>query len=616
MRRMSRKHRRKRRGAGGRDEARDAVSAATGGPGSAEGASVHGAPAGGADGDPKTGAGAASRVIERPGRPEEPPEGADEPRERRTAFDSFRENAEALIVAVILAIIIRHFAVEAFEIPTGSMASTLYGMHVWTDCPNCDTSYNIAVSTDSSTGEVRTGFSPALVYTGDCPNPSCELDRHTRDRNGRQQIVPGGSIRCQACKQDFRGDPQLYETFQALELEARCPICHLEYRAVARDKDVRGGNKILVNKFAYQLGKPERWDVIVFEFDQWKNYIKRLVGRPGETIHIFDGDVYADGKIVRKSLHPYVQEVMWKLVSDSDVAERGLNRVPAWSPPSGQRSNLWDAQRGGTRWSINHPGGGEPAALEYQRGFDNYVSYNLMPRRPGESGKTRGDPADVQVGDRKVEFLATPVSGDGWLGAEIRDGEFAFRVRLPIGEASSRRPAVLERVSGRDGSIAAGEVPLRIESAHALPLHAATRVELENVDDRVAVRLDGEEILAIDYVSCPDIYDRPAPAGRLRHAHHLRILGSGVQATLDSVRVYQDIYYLSPPECHGSPSSRWNAGGGIRLREGEYLALGDNSASSSDSRYWGHVPETNLMGKALVVFWPAWPLNFQCKFIR
>jgi signal peptidase I len=40
-----------------------------------------------------------------------------------------------------------------------------------------------------------------------------------------------------------------------------------------------------------------------------------------------------------------------------------------------------------------------------------------------------------------------------------------------------------------------------------------------------------------------------------------------------------------------------------------YFALGDNSYFSFDSRYWGPVPEENLVGRGLWVYWPftIWP---------
>jgi signal peptidase I len=35
-----------------------------------------------------------------------------------------------------------------------------------------------------------------------------------------------------------------------------------------------------------------------------------------------------------------------------------------------------------------------------------------------------------------------------------------------------------------------------------------------------------------------------------------------------------------------------------------YFVLGDNSATSKDSRYWGFVPKDNLLGEAMVIYWP------------
>ncbi|RJO63861.1 MAG: signal peptidase I [Candidatus Omnitrophota bacterium] len=49
----------------------------------------------------------------------------------------------------------------------------------------------------------------------------------------------------------------------------------------------------------------------------------------------------------------------------------------------------------------------------------------------------------------------------------------------------------------------------------------------------------------------------------------------------------------------------WGEGGvKIRVPENNFFVLGDNSASSEDSRYWGFVPRKNILGKAVLIYWP------------
>ena len=48
----------------------------------------------------------------------------------------------------------------------------------------------------------------------------------------------------------------------------------------------------------------------------------------------------------------------------------------------------------------------------------------------------------------------------------------------------------------------------------------------------------------------------------------------------------------------------------VKVPEGQVYVLGDNSASSHDSRFWGFVPQANIVGRAEFIYWPFNRLRF------
>src|SRR5262249_60503195 len=47
------------------------------------------------------------------------------------------------------------------------------------------------------------------------------------------------------------------------------------------------------------------------------------------------------------------------------------------------------------------------------------------------------------------------------------------------------------------------------------------------------------------------------------------------------------------------------------IAKGQYLMLGDNRASSCDSRRWGTVPRKNLIGPVFAIYWPPGRIGFK-----
>jgi signal peptidase I len=63
--------------------------------------------------------------------------------------------------------------------------------------------------------------------------------------------------------------------------------------------------RIFINKFSYRFGSIERGDLVVFWFpaDTSKSYIKRVIGLPGDTVEIVNGEVRVNGQPIEE---PYV----------------------------------------------------------------------------------------------------------------------------------------------------------------------------------------------------------------------------------------------------------------------------------------------------------------------
>lgn len=60
------------------------------------------------------------------------------------------------------------------------------------------------------------------------------------------------------------------------------------------------------------------------------------------------------------------------------------------------------------------------------------------------------------------------------------------------------------------------------------------------------------------------------------------------------------------PEMRGDESARWP-----RVARGHYFVLGDNRTHSCDSRTWGTVPRSSLIGPAVLTYWPPRRLSFR-----
>lgn len=97
------------------------------------------------------------------------------------------------------------------------------------------------------------------------------------------------------------------------------------------------------------------------------------------------------------------------------------------------------------------------------------------------------------------------------------------------------------------------------------------------------------------------------PPDPQREPYIKRVIGlPGDLVRIADGKVYVNDTLLEEPYISASPAYE----GSWRVPEGALFVLGDNRNSSSDSHQWGMVPLENVIGKAVVVYWPptAWKL--------
>ncbi len=209
--------------------------------------------------------------------------------------DTLRELVESILIAFALAFLFKSFSAEAFVIPTGSMATTLMGRHKDVQCPRCGFNYQVGASAEED--------ARALEAQADAARLRQELTR--LEAQLERGLVSAEEV--DYVRQQYEQAQKMAEEF--LVVAGRCPNCGYwalydrrawelrkpQARKLVPDEPADepsyDGDRIIVVKF----GRLRRWDVVVFHYPEkaQTNYIKRLVGMPGEVIRIADGDLLA-----------------------------------------------------------------------------------------------------------------------------------------------------------------------------------------------------------------------------------------------------------------------------------------------------------------------------------
>jgi len=498
-----------------------------------------------------------------------------------------RENTEAIVVAIVLALIIRQYAMEAFVIPTGSMAPTLLGAHVDLRCTNCGKPQSV------SEYFFRSATTPPSAASGNATGTCPRCGRRYFGTFPEDAFLAGrAEVRCERC-----GTPVPMEPLPArvspgeVMLSATCSNCGIRFENPARNSlwpagAISRGDRILVDKFSYRFVQPKRFEVAVFKYPvrPADNFIKRLVGLPGETLDIRNGDLFVNGEIARKS--PELQATLWLPVHESRYVEKdgGGNR----GKPFRAEEAILEPTDGGRSYVLRPASAGAPGWMVYGREVRDYAPYNESVHAGGRN----------VVCDLRVRFCARlgPALSAAAVPSRAVSGGALF-ARLSANDDLFEAEVTARGISlKRNGALLAREVrALGLEGDHVLDLWRA--------DERIGLEVAGAEgklRLSVEF----------EPLDRQTRRSEVRIGTAGAEATIADIGIFRDIYYLSAIPGVSRIDFPY------RVPDDSYFFLGDNSSNSTDSRAWGPVPAGHIVGRAFLVFWPAIPGDFAVRRIR
>ncbi|TWT77020.1 Signal peptidase I V [Posidoniimonas polymericola] len=464
-----------------------------------------------------------------------------------------RETVESLVIAFVLAFLFRTFQAEAFVIPTGSMAPTLMGRHADMHCPECGQRYRINESelTDSDVDRIREmrggRVSPAQIMAenrglaGQCPN--CRRINWLGPVNG---------IR-----------------------ESQDAVLERSY----------SGDRILVNKYLYSFTDPQRWDVVVFKYpgDAVQNYIKRLVGLPGEELEIKGGDLFVrendsdEFKIVRKppkkimavrqlvydsarepaELRQAGYPLRWTPANDGWTAEEAVNnkRVDLAYQAKATDDTSWlrysHIPANAVTWATAERTGidlgpdAKPQLITDYNAYNTTIDGQQLRRQDGRVALPTNDQGLHWVGDLIVDAEVDIASDEGKLVLELVEAGCRFRCTFEVADGSAELTALPFGSTAAQPIAACGKTGVRGDGSHEL--------RMANVDSRLTVWVDGgvlkfdkptdydaQELLASDGGILPQQDD--ANPGDLSPAG---IGAEGLEATVDRVTLWRDIYYIA-----------------------------------------------------------------------